>query len=222
MGYIVVDGIDGSGKSSVCRALSNLAVADNFTVESLSEPGGSGVALELREVFKKMRNVEKIHPLAEAMIVSAARIQLMTRRVLPALKAGELVICDRNFQSTLAMQAWAHFRQSGDAVVRDAVIETVRQTILACPWAVPEYTAIIDVPVEVALERIGSRGDMDRLESQGEEMMRYRREGYIAHDALLSYPNSPVKIYNGTLPVEETALAIWNDYKNSIMGSANQ
>lgn len=212
MGYIVVDGIDGSGKSSICRELSKLAVASHFTVESVCEPGGTEVGKELREIFKKNRS-EVIHPMAEAMIIGAARVQVMTRKILPAIEAGELVISDRSYQSTLAMQAWAYFRRDGDVALRDSVVETVRTIQKLFPWSVPEFTAIIDVPVEVAMDRIRARGELDRLENQGEDMMRWRREGFIAHDALLANPTGakPV-IYDGTRPVEETARKIWDDY----------
>lgn len=212
MPYIVVDGIDGSGKSSICAALTKLAAAHGYNVESVSEPGGTAVGKELREIFKANRS-ETIEPLAEAMIIGAARIQLMKHKVLPALCAGELVIGDRSYQSTLAMQAWAYFRLNGDVEDRDAIVDTVRTVQHRYPWSVPNFTAIIDVPVEVAMERIKARGGLDRLENQGEEMMRHRREGFIAHDALIQNPAGakPV-IYDGTLPVEETAQKIWNDF----------
>ena len=100
--YIIVEGPDCSGKSTLAKALEERLVSEGYCVESVREPGGTALAEDIRA--KVLRGETEGSPDCELFLFLAARADLFTRRILPALEAGKVVLGDRGGPSTYAYQ----------------------------------------------------------------------------------------------------------------------
>lgn len=189
--FISFEGIDGSGKSTLLERLAEGLRRGGRSVRVLREPGGTGLGDALRELLLQ-RELAGFCPESELMLFCAARAQLVREVIKPALRAGELVLCDRFLDSTLAYQAY------GRGLPLDKVAALL-------DWATdglrPELTVLVDLPVEVASSRIRgrARGDGDRIEAAGEAFMRRVRAGFLE---LAAREPGRFLILDGRLPIE--------------------
>ena len=150
---ITFEGIDGSGKSTQISLLEARLLASGQKVLSLREPGGTEVAERIRDVLLD-RDLD-ISPVAELLLFSAARAQIVAERIKPALDSGVTVLLDRFYDSTTAYQGAG--RQVADA----EWIASLHR--LAAQGLVPDRTIWIDLPPEVARERRHGH-QLDRME----------------------------------------------------------
>lgn len=168
--FITLEGGEGVGKST------NLAFAREHLqsrgIDPLvtREPGGTPLAEEIRSLLLAARE-ELVDPMAELLMIFAARAQHLSRVVLPALEAGSWVLCDRFTDATYAYQGGGR----GVSMVAIATLETLVQGELR-----PDLTVLLDMPVAPALERAGNRSDPDRFESEEEAFFRRVRSTYRA------------------------------------------
>lgn len=152
--FLVLDGVDGCGKSSQAALLVAALEARGLEVEHLREPGGTPEGEALRTLLLDRSSV--LSPGVEALLFCAARRQLLERRVAPALAAGRAVVCERFHPSTFAYQAAA------GGLPEDALLELLHG------WAgepSPSLVLLLDLEVEEAARRRG--GDRDRIEDKG-------------------------------------------------------
>lgn len=186
--FVAIEGIEASGKSTLAEALAGRLQAEGRDVFLTREPGGTPVGDAVRVIFLD-RSI-RIEPLAEAFLISAARVQHVARGIRPALEAGRAVVCDRFADSTLAYQGYGRGLDLGE--LRDL-----------CAYAAgglePDLTLLVDVPVEVSRDRRRERGGaLDRLESETDEFYERVRAGYLE---LARGPRHCA--IDGTLPVSE-------------------
>jgi dTMP kinase len=154
--FVVVEGPEGAGKSTLVRGLAARLVAEGREVVPVREPGGTPVAEAVRKVV--LKSPEEISPEAELFLMQAARADLVTRVIRPALEAGQVVLADRFTLSTLAYQV------AGRGLPRAAVAATV---MLATGGLEPDLTLVLDVPLDVGRERQRkARKGQDRFERQ--------------------------------------------------------
>jgi dTMP kinase len=172
--FIVFEGPDGAGKSVQATRLARSLESEGWAVTHTREPGGTRLGEQVRAILLDPGPVTR-GPAADALLFNAARSQLVPEVIRPALRRGEIVVCDRYATSTMAYQGY------GSGVDRD-VLSTIEQ------WAtgglVPDLVVLIDVPVEVGLARrdAGTVAEQTRFEDSerhdGDFHQRVR-DGYL-------------------------------------------
>lgn len=180
--FIVVEGGEGSGKTTLIRALERYLQEKGYNVIATREPGGVTSAEKIREVILN----EEVEPITEALLFASARREHLTKKVLPALKEGKIVLCDRFVYSSLAYQG--HARGLGI----DKVYEINKPAI---DNLMPGLTIFLDISPEKGIERIKKNraNEINRLDLEGLEFHKKVRKGY--NKAIEMYPeNKVVKI----------------------------
>jgi dTMP kinase len=168
--FITLEGPEGSGKTSHLPALVQHLKASGYVVFPTREPGGTSIGEQIREVIHNMQNVE-MHPRAETLLYQAARAQIVEQVIRPRLAAGEIVISDRFFDSTIAYQGYGH--QQDLAEVRMLVN-------YATGGLTPDLTILLDVDVEAGLTRKTREGqEWNRLDAYTVDFHKRVRAGYL-------------------------------------------
>jgi dTMP kinase len=185
---VTFEGIEAAGKSTLIAALAEDLRNGGDVVLVTREPGGTPLGDSLRAVF--LDPALSIDPIAEVMLLNAARAQLVADVIAPALKERTIVLCDRFFDATVAYQAYG----------RGLDLEAVLELCLAATHRIaPNLTFLIDVPVEVSRERLRARGGADRLEREDAAFHARVREGYLQMARRFS---NRFVILDGTRPPE--------------------
>jgi len=168
MTFIVVEGPEGAGKSTLTRWLTAQLLAEGRRVLTVRQPGGTPIAEAARKLALKSKH--EITPAAELFLFLAARADLVDRVVRPALDDGQVVVADRYDLSTLAYQV------AGRGLPRVEVEAALR---LATGGLVPDLTLVLDVPVAVGRERQRrAQKEQDRIEVQDDAFHERVREAY--------------------------------------------
>ncbi|MGQ9512852.1 dTMP kinase [Thermodesulfitimonas sp.] len=166
--FISFEGIDGAGKSTQVQRLARRLAAEGFVVVTVREPGGTPLGETLREILKDPART--LDPRAEACLYAAARAELVDRVILPALRAGKVVLADRFTDSTLAYQGAG----------RGLPVELLSAlNAFVTRGLSPDRTIIIDLPVAAALARVGVPRERDRIERLGPAFFARVRERYL-------------------------------------------
>lgn len=194
---VVVDGPDGAGKSGVTAHLVEVLRGEGRAVTQVREPGGTPLGEALREVLLRAEAVDR-SALADALLFSAARAELVARVIRPALERGDLVVSDRYATSTMAYQGYG----GGVGLERLEALERVTTGGLR-----PDLVILIDVSVEEGLRRrIDQGGGETRFEERFDRAYHERvRGGYLAMAAA-----DPVRwrVVDGTLPPTQVAAQV--------------
>lgn len=168
--FIVVEGLEGAGKSSVILSIKNyLEQSLSTKVLLVREPGGTQLGEEIRERIKADLKGEALHPEAELFLLYAARVQLLQQVIFPALAAGTWVISDRFELSSYAYQGYG--RGLGEHL-----IDLLSQAALK--GFQPDLTFFLDISPEQGLDRVKKRGKLDRLEKESSDFFERVYQGY--------------------------------------------
>jgi len=168
MTFIVVEGPEGAGKSTLVRWLAARFQGEGRPVVTVREPGGTPVAEAARKVV--LHFPQELAPAEEVFLFLAARAHVVRSVIRPALEAGQVVLADRFELSTMAYQV------AGGGLPYD---EVVRANRLATGGLVPDLTLVLDVPVAVGRERQrAARKVQDRIERQDDAFHRRVLEAY--------------------------------------------
>ncbi len=168
--FITIEGIEGVGKSTNISFLQSLL--DERGVESLTtrEPGGTPLGERVREILLDKKQ-HAMQPMAELLLMFAARSQHVNEFIEPALKAGKWVICDRFTDSSYAYQGGG----------RNLGMNTIAQLeLLTLGDYQPDCTFILDLPVEAGLKRAENVGEKDRFESEESAFFNRVRQAFLA------------------------------------------
>ena len=166
--FITFEGCDGCGKSTQLKMLSDYLTKENVPHIFTREPGGGKISEAIREILLSGKNAEMTDE-CEALLYAAARVQHLSDRVEPALTKGELVICDRYVDSSLAYQAYA----------RGLGVEFIGGiNAFALTNYLPDVTIFIDLTPEAAFKRKHGADENDRLEQAGMAFHKRVYEGY--------------------------------------------
>lgn len=163
--FITIEGLEGSGKSSVINFLKNLLRKKGFSVLVLREPGSTKVGEKIRDILLDKAN-SRLSRHTELLLYLAARTQLIEEKLNPAFKKYDFIICDRFFDSTLVYQGYA-------LGLGGIAFKSVKMFSLGI---VPDLTLVLDVPAKVGLKRIKNK---DRIESRPLNFHNKLRKGYL-------------------------------------------
>ena len=164
--FITFEGPDGAGKTSVLKEVSErLAKESKRKIVTTREPGGIPIAEKIRTVILDPRN-DRMDERTEALLYAAARRQHLVEKILPALEAGHLVLCDRFVDSSLAYQGAG--RRIGIAPIASI-------NAFATEGVSPDFTIYLDVDSDTGLRRIQE----NRLDSEGLEFHQRVRHEYL-------------------------------------------
>jgi dTMP kinase len=197
--FITFEGIDGSGKSTQLRLLSNFLGASGCDVLLTREPGGTTLGKRLREALLDAQ--ETVDPLTELLVFAADRSQHVRRLLRPALAAGRIVISDRYADATVAYQG------AGRGFSPELISEIVQ---LATEGLVPDLTMLFDVSVDESINRTTRRTSgktttgktsRDRLDIEGADFYERVRNAYLE---IAQREPQRVKVIDTSGPVERT------------------
>ncbi|TKB50403.1 dTMP kinase [Ferrimonas sediminicola] len=172
--FIVIEGLEGAGKSSAIERV-NAWFETHFPGQSrvnTREPGGTPLAEEIREIWKRPRQ-EPMANLTELLMVYACRAQLVETVIKPALEQGKWVIGDRHNLSSLAYQG------AGRGLTREVA---GLSTITLGPFK-PDLTLYLDIDPKAGLERARGRGELDRIELESLDFFERARQCYLEQAA---------------------------------------
>jgi dTMP kinase len=168
--FITFEGPEGSGKTTQVAALAEFLQARGYPVFTTREPGGTPIGDEIRKVLMGLNNTE-MRPRTEILLFQASRAQLVEQVILPRLTKGEAVISDRYADSTLAYQGYGYHQFS--------VSELKPLITFATGGLVPDLTLLLDVDIELGLERRMQQGGWNRLDAYDCAFHRRVREGFL-------------------------------------------
>ena len=198
---ITFEGMDGSGKTTQMRRLTQRLRAAGRTVLETVEPGGTAIGREIRRILLDARNQE-LSPSAELLLYFASRAQNVDELILPALASGQIVVADRFTDSSLAYQG------CGRGLGTDTVLALDR---VACRGLRPDLTILIDIDVETSLARAHARNKARSASEtrMDEQSVEFHRKVYDAYQALAAREPDRIKRVDGRLAVGEVERAIW-------------
>src|SRR5688572_3422746 len=155
--FITFEGTEGGGKSTQINLLETRLRGQGCTVRALREPGGTPIGEEIRHTLQHSSQNQAMTAEAELLLMNASRAQLVREVIRPALEAGEIVLCDRFYDSTVAYQGYG----------RGIDLQLVRTVLdFAVGPTRPDLTILLHVPIEVSESRRKLRpsAGRDRME----------------------------------------------------------
>jgi len=200
--FITFEGTEGSGKSTQVPLLVERLREWGHAVRIFREPGGTPIGEEIRHTLKHSHANAAMTAEAELLLMNASRAQLVREVIRPALSRGEIIICDRFYDSTTAYQGYG----------RQLDLTTVRHIIdLAVGHTRPDLTLFLKVPLAVSEERLRSRQSTmpfirDRIEEADRAFFERVAQGY--DEAAAAEPKR-IQVINAAGTIEEIQSAIW-------------
>ncbi|RKY61730.1 MAG: dTMP kinase [Candidatus Neomarinimicrobiota bacterium] len=196
---ITFEGIDGSGKTTQINALIQRLQEAGMSYRLFREPGGTEIGEKIRDILLDKKN-ENMLNVTELLLYSASRYQLTVSEIIPALEAGNVVICDRFYDSTTAYQGYG----------RGIDLEFIyRLNDIATNSVTPDKTFILDIDLEERRKRLGKK-NLDRLERETLEFHRKVRMGFL--EMAEQNPERFV-VLDGNQAPDELSKKIWNVIK---------
>ncbi|MGO1247437.1 MAG: dTMP kinase [Oceanisphaera sp.] len=168
--FIVIEGLEGAGKSTVQGHVADWLERKGLTVLRTREPGGTPLAEKMRGLVKEVHD-EPLTMEAELLLMYAARVQLVKGCIQPALAANTWVVGDRHDWSSLAYQG-------GGRGIDLALIRQIKQAVLGD--FTPNLVLYLDIDPAQGLARARVRGELDRIEQEQLSFFERTRAGYLA------------------------------------------
>lgn len=200
--FITFEGNEGAGKSTQLPLLVERLKDWGHTVKVFREPGGTPIGEEIRHTLKHSHANAAMTAEAELLLMNASRAQLVREVIRPALTRGEIIVCDRFYDSTTAYQGYG----------RQLDLPTVKNIIdLAIGGTRPDLTLFLKVPQNISEERLRSRQSTmpfirDRMEEADRAFFERVAKGY---DEIAAAHPDRIKVINATGTMEEVQAAIW-------------
>ena len=195
--FITLEGIEGSGKTSSIKSITDLLDKRNISYIVTREPGGSSIGKELRAIL--LHPDTEISPEVELMLMLSDRKDHVEKIILPNLEKGNWVVSDRFMDSSIAYQGGG--RQLGKKLIISVA------EYLNLPQ--PDLTLLFDLPVETSLSRVKARGDLDRFEKEEIEFHKRIRNTYLD---LATNNSNRIKIIDSSQKIE----SMLNNVKKAI------
>ena len=168
--FITIEGIEGAGKTTCIQVVTEVTERQGISAIHTREPGGTDLGEDLRNLLLGHKHTGMSDD-AELLMMFAARAQHIAQKIKPALDVGKWVLCDRFTDATYAYQGYGR----GIPLEKIASLENWVQGALR-----PDLTLLMDLPVEVGMERAGKRSAPDRFESEAWDFFERIRKGYLS------------------------------------------
>ncbi len=195
--FITLEGIEGSGKTSSLKSITDLLDKKNISYIVTREPGGSSIGKELRAIL--LDPDTEISPEVELMLMLSDRKDHVEKIILPNLEKGNWVVSDRFMDSSIAYQG------GGRQLDKKLIISLT--DYLNLPQ--PDLTLLFDLPVEISLSRVKARGELDRFEKEELEFHKRIRNTYLD---LAKNNSNRIKIIDSSKKIE----SMLNNVKQAI------
>ena len=166
--FVTFEGGEGAGKSTLINNLCDYLNKNKIEYQKVREPGGLALCEKIREILKYSE--EPIGQNTELLLFSASRAQLVGEFIKPKLAQGQIVICDRFYDSSRVYQGYAN------GISDDVVMQI---TNFATGDLVPQVTFFLDIDPQIAFERKGGRDKGDRIEAKDLAYHNKVRQGYL-------------------------------------------
>lgn len=184
--FITFEGTDGCGKTTQIKMLKDYYEKQGRTVLLTREPGAKGLGTKLREILLDYDG--EVSPVCESFLFLADRAQHIDTIIKPAIERGEIVLCDRHTDSTVAYQGYG----------RELDIKQIKMlNNIATSGLKPDLTFIFDIDIETGQKRVGK--NKDRMESAGIEFFKRVRNGYLE---IAKQEPKRVKVLDGTKSID--------------------
>ena len=194
--FIVVEGLEGAGKSTAINAIvETLKAAGVADIVNTREPGGTVLAEKMRSLVKEEHEGERLQDMTELLLMYAARVQLVENVIKPALDSGKWVLGDRHDMSSQAYQG-------GGRQIARTTMESLKETTLG--GFKPDLTLYLDLDPRVGLERARGRGELDRIEKMDISFFDRTRERYLE----IAAQDETVLVVNAQQEIEQVAADI--------------
>jgi dTMP kinase len=194
--FISLEGIEGTGKTTQARLLSERFVEKGYEVVLTQEPGGTVIGNKIREILLQIEHGEMSY-MTELLLYNAARAQHLSEKILPALNKGRIVITDRFTDSTVAYQGY------GRGIDMQLIMSINN---IATEGMKPHLTILFDLDIETGLKRNKGINKVDRLELEDIEFHKKVREGYLK---IAEAEIERIKIVNASLPLKNVSEKVW-------------
>lgn len=182
--FITFEGGEGSGKTTIANMVKDILEKENYHVNLTREPGGVEIAERIRDIIHDVRYTNMDRK-TEALLYAASRRQHLVEKVIPALKRGEIVICDRYVDSSMVYQGIAR------GIGMD---EVYQMNLFATENILPTRTIFFDIQPELGLERVlsNSEREVNRLDLEALDFHQKVYQGYLS--ICEKFPERIVKI----------------------------
>ena len=197
--FITLEGIEGSGKTSSIKSITDLLDSKRITYVVTREPGGSSIGRELRSILLDPKT--EISSEVELLLMLADRKDHVEKVILPNLETGNWVISDRFMDSSIAYQG-------GGRELDKKMIDSFSKN-LNLPN--PDLTLLFDVPVEISLSRVKARGELDRFEQEEIDFHNRIREVYLE---LAEQNVNRIQIIDSSQAIEDMLKSVEEKIKN--------
>lgn len=200
--FITFEGTEGGGKSTQISLLAERLRSLKYPVRVLREPGGTSIGEEIRHTLQHSRENAAMTPETELLLVNASRAQLVREVIRPALQAGDVVLCDRFYDSTTAYQGYG----------RQLDLKWVQMIIdFAVGDTRPDLTLMLHVPLEISEARLASRQaagaeSSDRFEKAGRVFFERVQVGF---EKIAASEPKRVKVIDAAQSVEKVQQEVW-------------
>jgi dTMP kinase len=206
--FITFEGPEGGGKSTQVKRFIEHLQQENCPVVHTREPGGTNISEKIRHIVLDPNN-KAMENKTEMLLYAAARSQHVAEIIRPALEQGNIVVCDRFIDASVAYQGYG---------LGISIEEIIKINAFATNDIVPDRTYLMDLPVELGMQRIAeTRGHnedlqavgLDRIESKGLMYHRKVREGFL--DIAKLEPKR-ITVVDASRTVAEIAAVVWQDF----------
>ena len=187
--FITMEGTDGAGKSTQLDLLNKYLKDKGFNVVFVREPGGTKISEKIRNIILDIDNKE-MNYMTEAFLYASSRTQLVNEVIIPKIKKGSVVICDRFVDSSIVYQG----------IARNLGVEVVRKiNNIATGGLIPDITFFLDLSPDKAIERKKEQKELDRLEREKSQFYNKVYEGY---KMLIEEEGERIKVIDATQSIE--------------------
>jgi dTMP kinase len=200
--FITFEGSEGCGKSTQVELLARRLRSLGHRVRTLREPGGTPIGEEIRHTLKHSKNNAAMTAEAELLLMNASRAQIVREVIRPALDAGEIILCDRFYDSTTAYQGYG----------RELDLEMVKSVVDVAVGATrPDLTLLLTVPPDIGEMRRAMRQSTlpfmrDRIEEADKKFFERVAKGY---EAIAAAERNRVRVLDASGSTENVSAKIW-------------
>ncbi len=203
--FITLEGIDCSGKTTIGKMIKEQLIQDGYNVVFTREPGGNNISEGIRDVILDKKNIN-MDPWTESLLYIASRRQHLVSNIIPSIKAGKIVLCDRFIDSTTAYQGAGR----GISLIE---LDEIQNQVLG--FHKPELTILFNLDIELAFKRMKliPKKNLDRLDLEKKEFYKNVHEGY-----LLLANNNPerIKIIDASKKINDVFQQCYNLIKENL------